>query len=32
LNAHRMVLAEVPAQFARLLDPAAGVMMAIVEC
>ena len=32
LNTHRMALAEVPAQFARLLDPAAGVVKAIVEC
>jgi len=32
LNTHRMTLAEVPAQFGRLLDPAAGVVKAIVEC
>jgi len=32
LNTHRMALADVPAQFARLLDPAAGVVKAIVEC
>jgi threonine dehydrogenase-like Zn-dependent dehydrogenase len=32
LNTHRMALAEVPAQFAGLLDPAAGVVKAIVEC
>jgi 2-desacetyl-2-hydroxyethyl bacteriochlorophyllide A dehydrogenase len=32
LNTHRMALAEVPARFAQLLDPAAGVVKAIVEC
>jgi threonine dehydrogenase-like Zn-dependent dehydrogenase len=32
LNTHRMALADVPAQFAGLLDPAAGVVKAIVEC
>ncbi len=31
LNTHRMTLAEVPAGFAGLLDPAAGVVKAIVE-
>lgn len=29
---HRLPLAEVPSGFARLLDPAAGVVKAIVEC
>lgn len=32
LNTHRMALADVPAQFRKLLDPAAGVVKAIVEC
>jgi threonine dehydrogenase-like Zn-dependent dehydrogenase len=32
LNTHRMALADVPARFATLLDPAAGVVKAIVEC
>jgi 2-desacetyl-2-hydroxyethyl bacteriochlorophyllide A dehydrogenase len=32
LNTHRLALADVPAQFAGLLDPAAGVVKAIVEC
>jgi threonine dehydrogenase-like Zn-dependent dehydrogenase len=32
LNTHRMALADVPAGFARLLDPDAGVVKAIVEC
>jgi 2-desacetyl-2-hydroxyethyl bacteriochlorophyllide A dehydrogenase len=32
LNTHRMKLADVPADFHRLLDPAAGVIKAIVEC
>ncbi|MNL81668.1 putative L-galactonate oxidoreductase [compost metagenome] len=32
LNTHRMALADVPAQFRTLLDPAAGVVKAIVEC
>jgi threonine dehydrogenase-like Zn-dependent dehydrogenase len=31
LNTHRMTLADVPAGFAGLLDPAAGVVKAIVE-
>ena len=32
LNTHRMALADVPAHFKTLLDPAAGVVKAIVEC
>jgi 2-desacetyl-2-hydroxyethyl bacteriochlorophyllide A dehydrogenase len=32
LATHRMRLADVPADFAGLLDPAAGVIKAIVEC
>jgi 2-desacetyl-2-hydroxyethyl bacteriochlorophyllide A dehydrogenase len=32
LATHRLALAEVPAGFARLLDPAMGVIKAIVEC
>jgi len=32
LNTHRMPLARVPAGFASLLDPALGVVKAIVEC
>ncbi len=32
LNTHRMALADVPARFADLLDPSAGVVKAIVEC
>lgn len=32
LATHRMTLADVPARFARLLDPAEGVIKAIVEC
>lgn len=32
LNTHRMALADVPARFRTLLDPAAGVVKAIVEC
>ncbi|KHK58375.1 dehydrogenase [Ralstonia sp. A12] len=32
LNTHRMALAEVPERFKTLLDPAAGVVKAIVEC
>ncbi len=32
LNTHRLALADVPARFADLLDPAAGVVKAIVEC
>ncbi|MCW5634600.1 MAG: zinc-binding dehydrogenase [Rubrivivax sp.] len=32
LDTHRMALAEVPARFPGLLDPAAGVVKAIVEC
>jgi 2-desacetyl-2-hydroxyethyl bacteriochlorophyllide A dehydrogenase len=32
LATHRLALAEVPAGFARLLDPAEGVIKAIVEC
>lgn len=31
LNTHRMTLAEVPALFSGLLDPAAGVVKAIIE-
>lgn len=31
LNTHRMALADVPADFAQLLDPARGVVKAIVE-
>jgi 2-desacetyl-2-hydroxyethyl bacteriochlorophyllide A dehydrogenase len=32
LATHRMALADVPDDFARLLDPAQGVIKAIVEC
>ena len=32
LNTHRLALADVPARFKDLLDPAAGVIKAIVEC
>lgn len=32
LNTHRLALADVPARFATLLDPAGGVVKAIVEC
>ncbi|MEE2976258.1 MAG: zinc-binding alcohol dehydrogenase family protein [Pseudomonadota bacterium] len=32
LNTHRMALADVPEHFKTLLDPAAGVVKAIVEC
>ena len=32
LNTHRMALADVPQRFATLLDPAQGVIKAIVEC
>jgi 2-desacetyl-2-hydroxyethyl bacteriochlorophyllide A dehydrogenase len=32
LATHRMKLADVPGSFARLLDPAQGVIKAIVEC
>jgi threonine dehydrogenase-like Zn-dependent dehydrogenase len=32
LNTHRIALADAPAEFARLLDPAMGVVKAIVEC
>ncbi len=32
LNTHRMTLAEVPELFPGLLDPAAGVVKALVEC
>ena len=32
LNTHRLALADVPTQFETLLDPAAGVIKAIVEC
>jgi 2-desacetyl-2-hydroxyethyl bacteriochlorophyllide A dehydrogenase len=32
LNTHRLPLADVPARFAGLLDPGAGVVKAIVEC
>jgi threonine dehydrogenase-like Zn-dependent dehydrogenase len=32
LNTHRLALADVPARFATLLDPASGVVKAIVEC
>jgi threonine dehydrogenase-like Zn-dependent dehydrogenase len=31
LNTHRMTLADLPARFPSLLDPAAGVVKAIVE-
>jgi threonine dehydrogenase-like Zn-dependent dehydrogenase len=32
LATHRMALTDVPDDFARLLDPAQGVIKAIVEC
>jgi len=32
LNTHRMPLARVPADFATLLDPARGVVKALIEC
>jgi threonine dehydrogenase-like Zn-dependent dehydrogenase len=32
LATHRLALADLPAGFARLLDPAEGVIKAIVEC
>ena len=32
MNTHRLPLGKVPAEFARLLDPAEGVVKAIVEC
>lgn len=32
LNTHRLRLAALPTDFARLLDPSAGVVKAIVEC
>jgi 2-desacetyl-2-hydroxyethyl bacteriochlorophyllide A dehydrogenase len=32
LNTHRMALSEVPSRFTALLDPAQGVVKAIVEC
>ncbi|HXZ06606.1 MAG TPA: zinc-binding alcohol dehydrogenase family protein [Paraburkholderia sp.] len=32
LNTHRLALSDVPARFATLLDPAGGVVKAIVEC
>jgi hypothetical protein len=32
LATHRMKLADVPSDFASLLDPAQGVIKAIVEC
>lgn len=32
LNTHRLALADVPARFSTLLDPAASVVKAIVEC
>ena len=32
LNTHRLALADVPADFKNLLDPARGVVKAIVEC
>jgi threonine dehydrogenase-like Zn-dependent dehydrogenase len=32
LNTHRLALANVPAEFEGLLDPARGVVKAIVEC
>lgn len=32
LNTHRMALADVPAQFATLLDPTQGVVKALIEC
>jgi threonine dehydrogenase-like Zn-dependent dehydrogenase len=32
LNTHRLALADVPANFSRLLDPGEGVVKAIIEC
>jgi threonine dehydrogenase-like Zn-dependent dehydrogenase len=32
LNTHRMQLADVPAEFARLLEPGQTVVKALVEC
>ena len=32
LNTHRIALADAPVEFPRLLDPAMGVVKAIVEC
>ncbi|KQU75559.1 MULTISPECIES: zinc-binding alcohol dehydrogenase family protein [unclassified Rhizobacter] len=32
LNTHRLALADLPADFAQLLDPSRGVVKAIVEC
>jgi threonine dehydrogenase-like Zn-dependent dehydrogenase len=32
LATHRLTLAEVPSGFQRLLDPAEGVIKAIIEC
>jgi threonine dehydrogenase-like Zn-dependent dehydrogenase len=32
LATHRLALADVPGGFQRLLDPAEGVIKAIVEC
>lgn len=32
LNTHRLALADVPTRFQALLDPAAGVIKAIIEC
>ncbi|RKR37751.1 2-desacetyl-2-hydroxyethyl bacteriochlorophyllide A dehydrogenase [Paraburkholderia sp. BL17N1] len=32
LNTHRMKLADVPAEFSKLLEPSAGVVKAIIEC
>jgi len=32
LNTHRMPLSQVPSEFKTLLDPAQGVVKAIVEC
>jgi 2-desacetyl-2-hydroxyethyl bacteriochlorophyllide A dehydrogenase len=32
LNTHRLTLADAPAEFEKLLDPAMGVVKAIVEC
>ena len=32
LATHRLSLAEVPTRFAELLDPARGVVKALIEC
>ena len=32
LNTHRLALSQVPTDFARLLDPAEGVVKALIEC